>query len=93
MITLFGDTAPTRDTFPETTAAQLRADLRELKRICHPDSARLVDACYEFVDAASHATTPMGLQRFNTKRMAIVSELDRLEAKKDTFEQLIRDGQ
>lgn len=91
--TLFGDTAPTRDTFPETTAAQLRADLRELKRICHPDSARLVDACYEFVDAASHATTPMGLQRFNTKRMAIVSELDRLEAKKDTFEQLIRDGQ
>ena len=91
--TLFSDTAPSRYNFPESTANEIRNELRDLKRICHPDSARLVDAVYDFIDAAAHANTPMGAQRFGAKRAAIVNELKRLEAKKDTFEQLVRDGQ
>ena len=89
---LWGGAMPNRSNFTESIAGDVRRQLREQRRTCNERVAPLVNAIQDFVDAASRATTPAGQQVLRNRRQSVLTELERLQAQRETFEELIRKG-
>ena len=66
--------------------------LRELRRTCHPDTARLVTTLQDFTDAAVRAKAPGGGAALDERRRAVIAELERLQTRRETMEELLRKG-